>query len=103
LFCIFRGEPNKSDLTGFTALHHACKNGHENIVHYLVNFGCNIWALDNDFHTSLDIANINDKKEIVQFLDMTHSKQETRNPKVVQGLKEKAVRDAEYNIKRSLS
>lgn len=100
MFCIFRGEPNKSDLTGFTALHHACKNGHENIVHYLVNFGCNIWALDNDFHTSLDIANINDKREIAQLLDMTHSKQETKNPKVVQGLKEKAVRDAEYNIKK---
>jgi hypothetical protein len=31
---------------------------------------------------------------------MTHSKQETKNPKVVQGLKEKAVRDAENNIKR---
>lgn len=94
------GDPNKSDLTGFTALHHACKNGHENIVHYLVNFGCNIWALDNDFHTALDIANLNDKREIAMLLDMTHSKQEMKNPKVVQGLKEKAVTEAENNVKR---
>lgn len=94
------GDHNKADLTGFTPLHHACKNGHENVVHYLVNFGCNIWALDNEYHTALDIANLYDRRDIAQFLDSTHSKQESKNPKVVQSLKEKATRDAENNVKR---
>lgn len=87
-------------MTGFTCLHHACKNGHENIVHFLVNFGCNIWALDNDYHTALDIANLYDRGDIATFLDATHSKQEMKNPKVVQSLKEKATREVENNIKR---
>lgn len=94
------GDENKPDITGFTPLHHAAKNGHINIVSFLINYGCNIWCLDNDFHTALDIAGLYDRVEIVKLLDSTHSRQQQLNPKVVQSYKEKATREAEQNIKK---
>lgn len=71
-----------------------------NNVSFLVNFGCNIWALDNDSHSALDIAMLNDKVEIISFLDDAQSKQKQKNPKMVQHLREKATKEAEQNIKR---
>ncbi|XP_061182633.1 pre-mRNA splicing regulator USH1G-like [Saccostrea echinata] len=94
------GDPDKCDLQGFTALHHAAKNGHLNTVSFLVNFGCNIWALDNELHSAMDIAVIEDKVDIIAFLDDSQSKQQQKNPKVVQHMREKATKDAEQNIKR---
>lgn len=96
----FSGDPDKCDLQGFTALHHAAKNGQTNIVSFLVNFGCNIWALDNDHHSALDIAMLDDKVDIISLLDDAQSKQQQKNPKMVQHLREKATKEAEQNIKR---
>ena len=52
----FRGNPDKCDFLGNTALHCAAINGHMSCVTFLVSFGANIWALDNDFHTPLDVG-----------------------------------------------
>ena len=51
-------------------------------VSFLVNFGVNIWALDNDFHSAMDLAAINNKEEIVRYLDQQASHQERDDLKV---------------------
>ena len=43
------GNPDKADLLGNTCLHHAVIHGHLTCVSFLVTFGANIWAMDNDF------------------------------------------------------
>lgn len=40
-----------------------------NIVFFFVNFGCNIWVLDNDYYLVLDIVMLDDKVDIIFLLD----------------------------------
>ncbi|XP_067881965.1 ankyrin repeat and SAM domain-containing protein 4B isoform X3 [Heterodontus francisci] len=94
-----RGDPDICDIWGNTPLHHASINGHLHIVTFLVNFGANIWALDNNFHSAMDTAASKDRMECVRFLDTAATKQTTMNPKHVARLKEKAVKDSEKQIK----
>ncbi|KAH8037049.1 hypothetical protein HPB51_008473 [Rhipicephalus microplus] len=93
------GDPDRCDHYGSTALHCAAANGHINCVSFLVSFGVNLWALDNDFHTATDVASINQREEVLRFLDQAVSKQSALNKKLVQRLKEKALRDADKRRK----
>lgn len=58
------GDPDRCDHFGSTALHCAAANGHINCVSFLVSFGVNLWALDNDFHTATDVASLNQRDEV---------------------------------------
>ncbi|XP_035224954.1 ankyrin repeat and SAM domain-containing protein 4B-like [Stegodyphus dumicola] len=95
----FRGDPDKCDHYGNTSLHCAAGNGHIDCVSFLVNFGVNLWALDNDFHTAKDVAVLNHKNDVLRLLDQAQSKHALVNKKLVQRLKEKSVYDAEKRIK----
>lgn len=95
-----RGDPNKSDIWGNTPLHHASANGHMQIVSFLVNFGANLFALDNDFHTPMDVAASRDHMDCVRFLDTAAAKQTGQNGKRVARLKEQATKDAERRVKQ---
>lgn len=77
----------------------AAANGHKNCLFFLVAFGANVWCLDNDYHTPLDIAATNSHMDCVRFLDAIAAKQMTLNPKVVSKLKERAFRAAERRIR----
>ena len=70
-----------------------------NCVTFLVSFGANLWALDNDFHTPLDVAALNEYNEIVRYLDSVVANQSALNHKVVKKLKEKASLEAQKRIK----
>ncbi|OQR76864.1 Usher syndrome type-1G protein-like [Tropilaelaps mercedesae] len=94
------GDPEKCDLFGQTALHLAAAKGHMNCVSFLVNFGINLFALDNEFHTAKEVALINQREDILHFLDTVIAKESALNTKVVQKLKEKAIRDAEKRVKK---
>lgn len=94
------GNPDKCDYQGRTALHHAVMNGHYNCLTYLVSWGCNIWAMDNDQHTALDLSLLHNKDEISRYLDGVQALQQTKNRKTVEKLKERAIVDTERNIKR---
>ena len=72
LFC--RGDPDKCDHYGNTCLHCAAGNGHIDCISFLVHFGVNLWALDNDFHTAKDVAAINQKDDVLRLLDQAQSK-----------------------------
>lgn len=71
-----------------------------NCVSYLVSFGANIWACDNEHHTALEAAALTDREEIIKFLDSSATEQELKHKKVVEKRKIKALEDAEKNIKR---
>ncbi|KAG1651353.1 Usher syndrome type-1G [Nymphon striatum] len=94
-----RGDPDKCDYFGNTALHCAAANGQINCVSFLVNFGANLWALDNDFHTPKDLAAMNERGEILKYLDEVIARQSALNKKVVASLKQKAILDAEKRAK----
>lgn len=94
-----RGDPNRSDIWGNTPLHHAAANGHMHILSFLVNFGANLFALDNEFHTAMDVAASRDRMDCVRFLDAAASQQTNQNPKKVANLKKEAVKEAEKRVK----
>ncbi|XP_054712857.1 ankyrin repeat and SAM domain-containing protein 4B-like [Uloborus diversus] len=94
------GDPDKSDHYGNTCLHCAAGNGHTDCVSFLVNFGVNLWALDNDFQTAKEVAALNQREAALRLLDRAQSKHALVNKKLVQRLREKSVYDAEKRIKR---
>ncbi|XP_071766567.2 ankyrin repeat and SAM domain-containing protein 4B [Centroberyx gerrardi] len=99
LICSREGDPNRSDIWGNTPLHHAANNGHMHILSFLVNFGANLFALDNEFHTAMDVAASRDRMDCVRFLDAAASQQTNQNPKKVASLKKEASKDAERRVK----
>ncbi|XP_069503776.1 ankyrin repeat and SAM domain-containing protein 4B [Ambystoma mexicanum] len=99
LVCSRGGNPDKCDMWGNTSLHHAATNGHIHCVSFLVNFGANIFAMDNDLRTPLDAAVGRDRNECVMILDRAATNQNTMNPKKVSRLKEQAKKDAIRQIK----
>ncbi|KAJ8253864.1 hypothetical protein COCON_G00204760 [Conger conger] len=100
LICSRGGEANRSDIWGNTPLHHAASNGHMAILSFLVNFGANLFALDNDFHTAMDVAASRDRMDCVRFLDAAASQQTSRNAKKVAKVKEQAAKEAEQRVKK---
>lgn len=102
-FCCFslRGDPDSADLHGHTALHWAANNGHADCVSFLVNFGVNLWSLNNEHQTAKDVAAIKtrDGCQILDLLDAAMARQSALNPKSVKKMKEKALIDAERRIR----
>lgn len=75
-----RGDPEKANYHfGQNALHMAAGRGHMNCVSFLVAFNVNLWALDHDFHTAMELAAMNGRSEILNYLDNTAAKLETNN------------------------
>ncbi|XP_041474053.1 Usher syndrome type-1G protein homolog [Lytechinus variegatus] len=94
------GDPDKADLQGHTSLHVAALYGHITIIEYLVSFGCNLWALNNDYKTAMALASEVGKEEIVKILDDVSGRQAATNKKVVQKAKQKAIKDADDRVKK---
>ncbi|XP_022608338.1 ankyrin repeat and SAM domain-containing protein 4B [Seriola dumerili] len=99
LICSREGDPNRSDIWGNTPLHHAAANGHMHILSFLVNFGANLFALDNEFHSAMDVAASRDRMDCVRFLDAAASQQTNQNAKKVANLKKEAIKEAEKRVK----
>uniref|UniRef100_A0A0L8G5P3 SAM domain-containing protein n=1 Tax=Octopus bimaculoides TaxID=37653 RepID=A0A0L8G5P3_OCTBM len=94
-----RGNPEKADYLGQTALHHATKKGHMDCITFLVNWGCNIWALDNSHHTAFDVSSVNNRRDIMKYLDQQQNIQLQKNRKTTEKLKEKAIAEYDKNVK----
>ena len=94
-----RGDPEKHDNYGNTALHLASAKGHLNCVTFLINFGVNLWELDIDLHSAKDLAAINNREDILKYLDNVTAQQETNNPKLAKSLQEKAKKESEKRMK----
>lgn len=94
-----RGDPDRCDIWGNTPLHYAASNGHAHCVSFLINFGANIFALDNDLQSPLDAAASREQNECVALLDKAATAQNIMNPKKVTRLKEQAQKNARKQIK----
>lgn len=94
------GDPDKSDQFGNTALHLASAKGHFPCVDFLVKFGCNIFALDIDNHTPQNLAAINNRDEILRYLDMAAGNLEASDKKKAKIFKEQAKKHSEKRIKQ---
>lgn len=81
LFVLFvrRGDVDRSDNFGNTALHFAAARGHMSCVTFLVNWGANLWSMDIDFHTPKELAAMNNREDILRYLDGVAAKEETNN------------------------
>lgn len=93
------GDPDKTDQFGNSALHLASAKGHFSCVDFLVKFGANIYALDIDNHNPQQLAAINNRDEILHYLDNAAGHLEASDPKKVKNLKEKAKKQSEKRIK----
>ncbi|GLG94132.1 G patch domain and ankyrin repeat-containing protein 1 homolog [Gryllus bimaculatus] len=89
------GKVDKADNFGNTALHFAAARGHMHCVTFLANFGANLWAMDIDFHTPKELAAMNNRDEILRFLDGIAAKEEATNWKEAQKKQQKAQKNAE--------
>ena len=69
------------------------------ILSFLVNFNANLFALDNEFHTAMDVAASRDRMDCVRFLDASASQRTTKDPKRVVTLKKEATKEAEKRVK----
>lgn len=58
-----------------------------------------MWALDIDFHTAKDLAAINNRDEILRFLDTAIAKEENKDPKKGKSYREKSMKEAEKRVK----
>ncbi|XP_034987479.2 ankyrin repeat and SAM domain-containing protein 4B [Zootoca vivipara] len=98
IICRRGGNPDKCDIWGNTPLHHAAANGHVHCITFLINFGANIFALDNNMRSPLDVAASRNQYECVRILDIAATEQNLKNPKRVSQLKTQARHDAEKQI-----
>ncbi|XP_055920974.1 pre-mRNA splicing regulator USH1G [Eupeodes corollae] len=96
------GDPDKCDQFGNTALHLASAKGHMHCVDFLLKFGVNIYALDIDKHSAKDLAAINNRDEILRFLDAATANLEASDRKKAKTMKEIAEKNCEKRIKEYL-
>ncbi|XP_075169481.1 SAM_USH1G_HARP domain-containing protein Sans [Haematobia irritans] len=99
LLCGRGGDPDKCDQFGNTALHLAAAKGQLRCVDFLVKFGVNIYALDIDKHSAKDLAAINNRDEILRYLDAATASFETTDRKKAKAMKELAEKNCEKRIK----
>jgi hypothetical protein len=77
----------------------AAARGHKHIVTFLVNFGANIYSIDIDRRTAQELAGMNNREDILRFLDGVHAKMEAGDKKKAKAMKDKAKKDSEKRIK----
>jgi ankyrin repeat protein len=77
----------------------AAAQGHKHIVTFLVNFGANIYSIDIDRRTAQELAGMNNREDILRFLDGVHAKMEAGDKKKAKAMKDKAKKDSEKRIK----
>ncbi|TDG46528.1 hypothetical protein AWZ03_007089 [Drosophila navojoa] len=99
LLCGRGGDPDKCDQFGNTALHLAAAKGHLHCVDFLYKFGVNIYALDIDRHSAKDLAAINNRDDILRYLDAAAASFEANEKKKAKALKEIAEKECEKRVK----
>ena len=100
LLLYFRGEPDNPNYDGATAVHLAASCGQLNCLSFLTNFGCNIWALNNDGRTPLEDGAYHGRMDCVRHLDGLIAIQMLHNKKQVEKQKLHAKREAIKRVKK---
>lgn len=98
MFC--RGDPDKANFDGATAVHLAANCGQLNCLSFLTNFGCNIWALNNDGRTPLEDAAYHGRMDCVRHLDGLIAIEMMRDKKAAERQKLQSKREAIKRVKK---
>lgn len=64
-----------------------------------MNYGINLYAKDIDNHTATELAAMNDRQEILRYLDEQTAKQQRTDPKKVKSQIEKATKETDKLVK----
>lgn len=83
------GDVDKTDQFGNSALHLSAAKGHISCVDYLVKYGANIYSLDIDNHNPTQLAAINNREDILRYLDAATAHLETTDKKKAYSMKGK--------------
>lgn len=94
------GDPDKQDQFGNSALHCAAAKGHMHCVDFLVKFGTNFYALDIDGHNAKDLAVINNRDDILRYLDQAITTFEMTEKKKAKTYKETAEKKYDKLLKK---
>lgn len=97
---LFRGDPDRPNQDGATAVHLAASCGQLNCLSFLTNFGASIWALDNDGRTPLEEAALHGRMECVRHLDGLVAIHMMRNQKNVERQRKQAKKDMLKRVKK---
>ncbi|XP_053673318.1 pre-mRNA splicing regulator USH1G [Anopheles nili] len=97
------GDPDKADQFGNTALHLAAAKGHMQCVDFLVQFGVNIYALDIDHHSAQDLAAINNRDNILRYLDAASATLEATDRKRALEYREQAKKKSDKRAREFAS
>ena len=96
----FRGDANRPNNDGATAVHLAASCGQLNCLSFLTNFGANIWALDNEGRTPLEEAALRGRMECVRHLDGLIAIHMMRKQKDVERHRKQAKKDMMKRVKK---
>lgn len=77
--------------------------GHKNIVTFLINFGVNIFAVDVDGRTARELAGINNRDDILRYIDGVQGKLTAMDKKKVKAMQDKAEEEGKKRIKVTIN
>ena len=97
---LLRGDPNRPNQDGATAVHLAASCGQLNCLSFLTNFGASIWALDNEGRTPLEEAALHGRMECVRHLDGLIAIHMMRNQKEMERQRKQAKKDMMKRVKK---
>lgn len=98
-FFLNRGDPDKPNNDGMTAVHLAAGSGQLPCLVFLTNFGANIYAVDDNGNNPVQEASNRGRMECIRHLENLITHQMTVDKNRVEKLQYKAKRDAENRVR----
>lgn len=97
-----RGDADRPDDNGLTALHVAAKYGNTTAAELMVNHGVNLWALDNIGRTAARVAALNQKAECCRYLDTLAVRWQMQDQGYVEKMQNKAMKELAKRVKKGV-
>lgn len=94
----FRGDPDKPNNDGMTAVHLAASAGQLPCLVFLTNFGANIYAVDDNGNNPMQEASNRGRIECIRHLENLVTHQMTVDRKNVEKMQTRAKREAERRV-----
>ena len=97
-----RGDADRPDDKGLTALHVAAKYGNTAAAELMVDHGVNLWALDNLGRTAARVAALNKKAECCRYLDTLAIRWQMQDQGYVEKMQNKAMKELAKRVKKGV-
>ena len=97
---LYRGDADRPDDKGFTALHVAAKYGNTAAAELMLNHGVNLWSLDNLGRTAARVAAFHQKVECCRYLDTLAVRWQMQDQVHVEKMQNKAMKELAKRVKK---